>query len=265
MKEEKIVIDGLDISYKIAGQGEPLLIWHGWGGSSDSWQKVQEILSRNFQVISLDLPGFGKSSNPPQPWKTDDYLNILLKFAEQIGLKGFYLVGHSFGGGLAAKFSAQNPQKVRALVLTGAAIFRSKKRLNWRQKIASGLTKVGSVFEKMPLIGKSLYPLARRFIYRFAGVHDYSRASGVMKETFKNIISEDLSDCLPQIKSPTLILWGKEDKSTPLEEAFAIQKLIPNSQIKVIEKANHSPHLTQPETTAESIFSFFNKKTLPFG
>lgn len=258
MKEEKIVIGGLEINYKIAGQGEPLLIWHGWGGSSDSWQKVQENLSQNFQVISLDLPGFGKSSNPTQPWKTDDYLAVLSKLAEKLGLKSFYLAGHSFGGGLAAKFSAQNPQKVKALVLTGAAIFRSQKRLNRRQKIASALAKAGSIFERTPLIGKSLYPLARRFIYRFAGVHDYNRASGVMKETFKNIISEDLSGYLPQIKTPTLILWGKEDKSTPLEDAFAIQKLIPDSQVKVIEKANHSPHLTQPEMTAESISAFFN-------
>ena len=258
MKEEKIAIDDLEINYKIAGQGEPLLIWHGWGGSSDSWQKVQDILGQNFQVISLDLPGFGKSSNPPQPWKTDDYLAILLKFAEKSGLSNFYLVGHSFGGGLAAKFSAENPQKVKALVLTDAAIFRSKRRLNWRQKIASVLAKIGLVFEKMPLIGKSLYPLARRFLYRFAGVHDYNQANGVMKETFKNIISEDISSYLPQIKVPTLILWGKEDKSTPLGDAFEAQKLISNSQIKIIEKASHSPHLIQPEATAEIIADFLN-------
>ena len=265
MKEEKIAIDGLEINYKVAGQGEPLLIWHGWGGSSDSWQKVQEILARNFQVISLDLPGFGKSSNPPHPWKTGDYLVILLKLAEKLSLESFYLAGHSFGGGLAAKFSAENPQKVKALVRTGAAIFRSKKRLNWRQRTASFLAKIGSAFEKIPLIGKSLYPLARRFLYRFAGVHDYNRASGVMKETFKNIISEDLSSYLPQIKAPTLILWGKEDRSTPLEDAFAMQKIISGSQLKVIGKANHSPHLTQPETTADLISKFFNKKTISFG
>ena len=256
MKEEKIVIDDLGINYKIAGQGEPLLIWHGWGGSSDSWQKVQENLAQNFQVISLDLPGFGKSSNPPQPWQIDDYLAILSKFAEKMGLQSFYLVGHSFGGGLAVKFSAQNPQKVKALVLAGAAVFRSRKRLNWRQKIASALAKAGSIFEKTPFIGESLYPLARRVVYRFAGVHDYGRANGVMKETFKNVISEDLSAYLSQIKAPTLILWGKDDKSTPLEDAFAAQKLISNSQVKIIEKANHSPHLTQPEMTAGSISNF---------
>jgi pimeloyl-ACP methyl ester carboxylesterase len=265
MKEEKIVIGGLEINYKIAGQGEPLLIWHGWGGSSDSWQKVQENLSQNFQVISLDLPGFGRSSIPPQAWKTDDYLAILSTIAEKLGLRSFYLAGHSFGGGLAAKFSAQNPQKVKALVLAGAAIFRSKERMNWRQKIASALAKIGLVFEKTPLIGKSLYSLARGFIYRLAGVHDYSRTSGVMKETFKNIISEDLSGYLSQIKAPTLILWGKEDKSTPLEDAFAIQKLVRGSQIKIIEKAGHSPHLTRPEATSDLISKFFNKKNLPFG
>lgn len=258
MKEEKIIIDGLEINYKIAGQGEPLLIWHGWGGSSDSWQKIQEILSQNFQVFSLDLPGFGKSSNPPNSWRVDDYLSILSNFIEKKSLNDFYLVGHSFGGGLAAKFTAENPQKVKALVLTGAAIFRSKKRLNWRQKIASGLAKFGSIFERMPLIGKSLYPLARRFIYRFAGVHDYSRANSVMKEIFKNVISEDLSSCLPQIKTPTLILWGRNDKSTPMQDALAAQKLIFGSQLKIIKKANHSPHLTQPEETARSISSFFD-------
>lgn len=256
MKEEKIVISGIDINYKIAGQGEPLLILHGWGGSSDSWQKVQEILANDFQVISLDLPGFGKSSVPPFIWNIDNYSAFLSDFVGKIGLENFYLLGHSFGGGLSAKFSADNPQKIKALILTGAAIFRSKKRLNWRQKIASGLAKLGLAFKKIPLVGESLYPLARRLIYRFAGVRDYSRATGVMKETFKNIINEDLSGYLAQIKTPTFILWGEKDKSTPLQDAFAAQKLIKGSRLEIIKEANHSLHLAQPEKLAGLIRRF---------
>ena len=266
MEEKKVAIGGVEVNYKVAGEGRPVLILHGWGGSSDSWLKVQEILSeKGFRVLSLDLPGFGKSSDPSHFWNIDDYISLLLKFAEKTGLEKFSLVGHSFGGGLAVKFCAEYPEKIEKMVIAGAAIFRSPKRLNWRQKISLSLARSGALLKGIPLAERTFYPFFRSFVYRFAGVHDYQRANEVMKATFANINKEDLSGCLARIKRPVLIVWGRKDKSTPISDAFAIQKAIPGSQIKIIEEAGHSPHLTQPKITADLIFDFLNKKTIPFG
>ncbi|MFA5249666.1 MAG: alpha/beta hydrolase [Candidatus Paceibacterota bacterium] len=258
MQEKKIIINDVEINYKTAGEGKPLLIWHGWGGSSDSWVKVQDVLAqKGLQVISLDLPGFGKSSNPPQPWGTAEYLDLLLKFIQKIGLENFFLLGHSFGGGLSAKFTALYPQKVKALVIVGAAIFRGKKRLSPRQKIASAIAKLGSFFAKVPLAGK-LYPMARRILYRFAGTSDYYKANEVMKKTFVKVNAEDLGECLPMIKAPSLVIWGRCDRSVPVQDAFEANKLISNSKIKIIEGGNHSPHLNQPELTSQLIAEFLS-------
>jgi len=257
MREEKVAIGGVEVNYKIAGKGQPVLILHGWGGSSDSWVKVQEILAqKKMQVISLDLPGFGKSSDPSRAWDINDYISLLLKFSEKTGLEKFSIVGHSFGGGLAVKLAAEHSERIEKLILTGAAVFRSPKRLNWRQKTSLFLASSGALLKGIPLIDKTIYPFFRRFVYHFAGVHDYQRANEVMKATFRKINKEDLGVCLPLIKKPVLIIWGKKDRSTPVNDAFAIQKLVPDSKIKIIEGAGHSPHLDQPEILAGLIADF---------
>lgn len=256
IKEKEILINNLKINYKIAGQGPVILILHGWGGSSDSWIKVQEILTKEgYQVICPDLPGFGKSKIPPQPWSLNDYREWLNEFINSLGLKEFCLLGHSFGGGLAVKFSTKYTEKVKSLILTDAAVIR-KKRPSFRQMIAFFLAKVGYIFLSFPFFGKIFYPLARKIIYKIAGTHDYYFARGVMKETFKKTLNEDLSQYLSKIKIPTLIIWGEKDKNLPLNDGFLISKLIPNSKVKIIDGANHSPHRKTPEKLVKIIIQF---------
>ena len=190
--EEKILIDDLKINYKILGEGKPLLILHGWGGSSDSWISVQEILSKKgYEVVCPDLPGFGKSSNPSKGWDNDDYIDFILKFTEKIGFKNFSLLGHSFGGGLATKFTVKHPERVKSLILCDAAIIRDKKRLTLRQKFANFLAKIGNIFFSAPFFEKNFYPFARKIVYKIAGVQDYYLAKGTMKETIKKVFKED--------------------------------------------------------------------------
>lgn len=264
MKEETISIDNLKINYKIAGEGPAILILHGWGGSSDSWISVQEILSQNvFKVICPDLPGFGKSENPPIPWSNDDYCNFILDFIKEIKrscgefTEPFFLIGHSFGGGLAVKFTAKHPQKVKSLILSDAAIIRGKKRLSFRQRIAYLIAKIFNIpfFERI-----IFYPWFKKLVYKIAGTYDYYLAKGVMKETFKKTSKEDLAYFLSQIRVPTLIIWGKKDKTLPLEDGFLIRKEIFNSKIEIIEGADHSPHRKTPEELSKIILKFLEAK-----
>ena len=256
MKEEKILVGGLKINYKIDGEGENFLILHGWGGSSDSWIKIFEILSKNFRIICPDLPGFGKSPNPLKIWSNNDYCDFVLNFAKKLNLQQFYLLGHSFGGGLAAKFSVKNPEKVKALILCDAAVVRKKRRWSLRQFIAHLLAKLNFIFG-IPFFEKWVYPMARKIVYKIAGVYDYYVIrDGIMKKTFSKVVNEDLAHLLPEIKIPTLIVWGKKDSKVPFEDAFLIQKSISNSKLQIIEKADHSPHLKTPKELAEIILNF---------
>ena len=86
-REMVVEINGIKIFVRIKGQGKPFLILHGWGANADSWLKVQNILSKDFQVIVLDLPGFGRSDLPPRVWGLDDYKDFVFKFLKKMKLE----------------------------------------------------------------------------------------------------------------------------------------------------------------------------------
>ncbi|MCD6410659.1 alpha/beta hydrolase [bacterium] len=246
-REMVVEINGIKIFIRIKGQGKPFLILHGWGASADSWREVQNILSKNFQVIVLDLPGFGRSDLPPQVWNLDNYKDFILRFLEKMKLEKVYLLGHSFGGNIAIKLSVDYPEKFTKIVLVDAAAIRRPK--NIFQKIIGVFAGIISLFSFLPG-----YKFLRRSFYRIVlRKTDYLKVAGTMKEVFKKVISEDLKDYCHKVKVPTLIIWGKKDKITPLKDGFLINKLIPNSKIEIIEEALHAPNLSHPEELAQII------------
>jgi len=256
-QEKEILIDGLKINYKIAGQGPAILILHGWGGSSDSWIRVQKILAKEgFKVIVPDFPGFGKSKTPFFPWGLEDYTNFILNLTHYLGLENFFLLGHSFGGRIAIKFAVSFPEKIKSLILCDSAGIKQK----WGKKeiLIFQLAKIGNaIFTPTPL--KRLKDRARNLFYIFLRHRDYAKADGTMKETMKKVINEDLLNDLPQIKTKTLIIWGENDKLVPVKYAYLFKEKIENSEIKIIPKIGHSPNLEVPEKLAEIILNFFKK------
>ena len=261
MIEKKVLIDNLKVNYKISGSGFPLLILHGWGAGSDSWIEVQDILAKKgFKVICPDLPGFGKSPDPPDIWGMDDYVGLVSKFAEGLQIDKFFLLGHSMGGGVATEFASLYPEKVKALILCGAAVIREKENFSWRQKIAFYLTKASYVIFGIPIFKKKLYSLGRKIVYKIAGVYDYYMADRLMKEVFKKVSGNNLRDCAAKIKVPTLIIWGDKDQTMPLKHAFILNNIISGSQLSIMKGIDHSPHRKVPEELSEIIFKFLSSQ-----
>lgn len=260
MIERQINIGGLSVNYKVFGEGKPVLVLHGWGRGSDSWAKVSELLERQgCRVVCPDLPGFGKSQEPGEPWDVEKYLAFVDCFTKQLGLESFFLIGHSFGGGLALAFSSLHPQRVKMLVLCDAAIIR-KERLGLRQRIAKKLSLGRSLILGIPLIGRPMHSLSQKILYRFAGAQDYFRASGAMRKTFAKVVSQDLSRFAAGIKVPVLIIWGQKDQSTPLEDAYTLQHLIPGSAADVINGIGHNPQRDVPDVLAKKIVNFIKNQ-----
>lgn len=252
--EKQIFVNELKINYKIVGEGKPLLILHGWIGSSNSWVEVQEILAKaDFKVICPDLPGFGKSQTPPIPWGNKDYCDFVLNFIGKLGFQEINLMGHSFGGGLAIEFATSHPEKLKKLILCATA--RIRYELNFYQKIIFNLARLGNyLFSKKPF--KRFKDSAQNIFYYLIRQKDYTRVKGVMRETFKKVVAEDLTQKLSQIKTPTLILWGQKDKTVPLENAYLLREKIPQSILETIPNASHTPNLEFPEKLAEVILNF---------
>lgn len=251
MEEKEIFINGIKTNYKLAGFGPAVLILHGWGASSDSWIRVQNILAgRGYKVVIPDFPGFGKSDNPARAWGVGDYVEWLKNFIEIGGFnEPVFLLGHSFGGRVAIKFARRYSEKIKKLILCASAGIKPK--LNIKQKIFSLLAKTKKV-ETGSL-------LAKKAFYSLLGQRDYFQAQGVMKETIKKILEEDLLPELSQVKTKTLILWGKKDKMVSVKYAQIFHQEIKNSQFKIFPDAGHSPHLEMPEKLSEAIISFLKK------
>lgn len=255
MIENQIVINNLKVNYKVFGPdtAKPLLILHGWSSNSNRWEKVAEWLAaKNIQVIVPDLPGFGKSQEPPMAWNVDKYLEWVKQFCEQVPTlnKEFYLLGHSFGGAVAAKFSIKYPQRVEKLVLVAAACIRKRTFIKSFLYLISRIVKI---FSFLPY-----YQQARRGFYKFIyKKSDYPYVSGVMKETYLSVISEDLSTRLHFIRVPTYLIWGDKDQSTPLAQGQAMQKRIENSQLTIIPGADHAFNkMESPEILGEAIITY---------
>lgn len=250
MIEKKVVVKNLEVNYKLFGEGKPFLILHGWGSSSDKWQRVGELLGGNdLTAIIPDLPGFGKSQEPSYAWSLDDYVDFLDEFSKKVSElnKDFYLLGHSFGGALAAKFSIKYNQKVRKLFLVSAACIR---KVTLKKKILSGLSELFKFLSILPF-----YNEAKRAFYRFVvGGEDYLNVEKTMKETFVKVVSEDLSNHLSFVKIPTVIIWGNKDKITPLAQAKIINSKIHNSKL-IIEDAKHAMHIEKPELLSQNLLS----------
>lgn len=253
--EKKILINGLEANYKIQGDGSPLLILHGWGNSSDTWISIQKILAKKgFKVIVPDLPGFGKSKTPKKSWNVDGYVWWLQNFIEKTKTKKpLFILGHSFGGRIAIKFSVKYPEKIKSQVLLDSAGIKSN--LNFKQKALLLLAKIGSyLFSKKFLI--RFEDMAKNIFYKIIREKDYVKLNEVMKGTIKKILNEDLFNFLPNIKTKTLLVWGKQDKTIPIKYAYLMKKKIPNSKLIILPDSGHSPQRDNPKRLAQIIIRF---------
>lgn len=237
---------------------DTIVILHGWGRGSKSFISLKNLLEgRGYSAIFFDLPGFGAAGPPPKPWSVSDYANFVLERIESQNLGKVCLFGHSFGGRIAIKFAANYPERLAGLILCDAAGVTPRPKL----KIAafSYLSKIGNwIFSSSFL--KLLRESARRFFYFLLGGRDYYfLQNDVMRETFRKVIDENLAGYLPKIKTPTMIIWGKNDKITPLSDAYFINKNIAGSELKILDGVGHSPYAEAPNELAKLIDHFISK------
>lgn len=234
-----------------------ILILHGWGSCARNWQRVKEELEKkDCRVYLPDLPGFGENTILEKSWSIDDYFNWVKEYCEKNKLSRFFLLGHSFGGGLAVKLAVDCPEKVQGLILVAPKIRRQK---TLRYYLGLVLARTGEVVFSIPLLS-SLRPFARKVLYHLIGTRDYYkltlRDSLYLKETFKLIVKMDVTDLLAKIKAPVLIIWGDKDRLTPVKDAYLAHRKIENSKLEIIKDGKHALNLEKPEMLAEKILKF---------
>ena len=229
---------------------ETILILRGWGSEIRNWDEFLKFLEgRGYKIYTPDLPGFGGNPSPTQAWSIDDYVGWVESYCEKHNLSQFFLLGHSFGGSLAVKYVLKNPSRVKKLILMDSAGIRKKTA---RKTISKAIAHFLNRFSFVPF-----YSQVRKVVYRLFFIRsDYVFAEGVMKETYLKVINEDISDQLHRISIPTLIVWGQNDKLTPLEDARLFKEKIPRSKLEIIPQVGHNLHKESPERASEIVLSF---------
>lgn len=251
--ENRIEIDGVSLRYESEGSGSrPVIVMHGWGCKASTVAVLATAAAgAGTTVYNLDLPGFGGSSEPEEVWGIERYTALLEEFVRRLGLKNPVLIGHSFGGRMAILYASRNP--VSKLILVDAAGIKPRRSLKYYLKVYS--FKAGKRLLPV-LVGRAR---ADEIIDRWrgkAGSSDYSAASPKMRAIMSRVVNEDLSDCLPKIKAPTLLIWGEKDTATPMRDARKMERLIPDAGLVSYPEAGHFSFLDRPGQTEAVIRSF---------
>jgi len=229
--------EDINIKYNEVGNGYPVILLHGWGGSRASFRIVEEHLSNDFKVFNFDLPGFGESEAPKVLWDTEHYAKMLKAFIEEHCEVPPVIIAHSFGGRLALHLGSWGiPKK---MVLTGCAGLKAHRGIDYYAKIYS--YKAAKIW--LGVLGsKKKEEILNKWRSK-AGSSDYQNADGIMRQVFVTVVNEDLKSLLKNIKAPTLLFWGKEDTATPLSDGKIMEREISDAGLVEIDGAGHFAYL----------------------
>ncbi|MFA5318567.1 MAG: alpha/beta hydrolase [Patescibacteria group bacterium] len=247
LQSKQLIINNLLVNYyfKAGNPQTPVLLFlHGWRSEGKIWQSVMAHFSE-YNIYAIDFPGFGASDIPKKDFYLQDYADIVEGFIKKNNLENIIIIGHSFGGRVGIKLSSNNPQYLKKLVLVDSAGIIIKK--NNFKKIIAKLVK--PIF-KLPFMSP-----VRVKIYQSMGAEDYL-ATPKLKQTFVNIINENLTALLPKVKIPTLLIWGDKDRDTPLEYAHIIEQRITGSKLVVLENAGHFSFLDKEKEFINNLQNF---------
>ncbi|HEX2051954.1 MAG TPA: alpha/beta hydrolase [Actinomycetota bacterium] len=235
-----VSIDGLGVRVLDAGDGEPVVVLHGWGGRIESMAPVVACLRGRFRALALDLPGFGESAPPPGAWGTPDYAAFVRDALALLGVRRAHFVGHSFGAKTSLYLSAVHPELVDKLVLVGSSGLRTPPSLRARAKRVA--SRAGRAAGRLGPPGRAL----RDAVYRRVASQDY-RDAGALRPVLVTVVNEDLRDMLPRVRSSTLLVWGTQDDAVPVAHARTMERLIPDAGLVLFEGAGHFAYLDEPE------------------
>jgi len=247
----KTIVNGLAVEYMDQGKGPIAIMMHGWKDDLHTFDAIVPVLADRHRIIRPDLPGFGGSDMPKEAWHLDDYAKFVKAFADKLGVNADVLIGHSLGGRITIKATASSVVKPQRIVLIASAGIA--KRTTARNIVLRGIAKTGKAATAIWPLSIFRHPL-RRKLYENIG-SDYF-AAGALKETFLNVVGEDLQSAASQITIPALLIWGNDDMTTPLQDGKRLQTLIKGSRLEVVEGAGHFVHMEHSNRVARAIEQF---------
>ncbi len=251
-----VEIDGLNINYMVIGNGQDVILLHGWGAESSTFQRLQGNLAQYLRVYALDLPGFGKSSTPLFPWGVSDYSNLLKEFISKMGINNPVLLGHSFGGRVSIKYVSTYKNVKKLILVDSAGVKPKRKPIYYIRVYAYKSVKFVLNLPVLRLFSARILV----FMKTKLGSSDYRQLSGIMQQTFVKVVNEDLKKFMPLIDCPTLLIWGENDQATPLSDGKIMERLIPDAGLVVLNGAGHFAYIDKIREFLIIVSKFLEKE-----
>lgn len=269
--------DGIRLAYIDEGKGsETILMIHGLGSYLPAWKKNISELSKNYRVIAVDLPGYGKSSKAPHSGLMTFYAGVIGELIQKLDLGPVNLAGHSMGGQISMVLALEKPELVKRLILVDPAGFESftAGQKNWFKDVMTPnlvrLTTVEAIesnlasnFYRMPEDAK--FMIEDRIAMRDAS--DFDNYCLAVARSVHGMVDEAVLEKIPQIKTPTLIFFGENDMLIPnryLNPGFTSKiaengaALIKGSKLVMVPKCGHFMMFEKPEVFNTETRNFIN-------
>lgn len=261
VRRQIVLPNGLRYTYLEGGAGEALLLLHGFGGDKDNFTKVARYLTPNYHVIVPDHIGFGESAHPPQadygPPAQAQRLHALM---QSLGVKRLHLGGNSMGGQIAMTYAALYPNEVASLWLLDPAGVWSAPPSELAKTIAATghnpmlirteddfARLIGLVMTDPPFI-----PPPMRNVLARERIKNYE----LERRIFDEIRADSVEARVRGLPTPTLIVWGAQDRALGVASAEILHKLMPNSRVIVMRSVGHLPMLERPRESATDYLRF---------
>lgn len=247
-------IKGLKVHYEVHGKGQPIVLLHGWGTELRLFDSVVSYLKKSNTVYTLDFPGFGLSQEPDTPWSVYDYADFTEAFLDSLDIKNPALMGHSFGGRISIILGAR--RKIKKIILVDSAGIRPKRKARYYIKVYTYKTMKHLI--RIPGLRVLFGDLFDAYRSK-AGSADYRQASDMMRKILSNVVSEDLQHFMKDIQAPTLLVWGSEDRDTPVSDGKIMEEKIKDAALIVFEGAGHYSYLERPHDFQAIVESFMKE------
>ena len=236
----QVKVKDWNINYEVLGEGKPVILLHGWLTDLETMRPIANNLKDRFKVYLIDVVGFGKSDMPEHPLNTDDFGDFLKELLQNLEVKNPILIGHSNGGRIILNAVGRGLVDPRKIVLMDSAGLKPKRSMKYYLKVY--FFKAGKkILNSLPNT-KTVKKLKEK-LRSSVGSSDYKNSAPVLKDTMNRILNEDMRPILPNIKAPTLLIWGALDTATPISDAYEMQKSIPNAGLVTYPTGTHFAYL----------------------
>jgi len=270
-----IQIKGNTIFYVLKGEGEPLLLIHGYGAGSWVWEKQMDILSRHYKTYALDIIGHGYSDRPKIEYAPETYIHLLRDFMDGLEIERATLIGNSMGGGIAWAMAALFPKKVGKLILIDCVPPDVLKQVRNESFRTLALVKDIPFLPYLVIASRNKNSIKRilqeclfdrrlissALLNRQWELARFKGSAWVLYSTLKHAKdTSKMGDYLSLINHPTLLIWGEQDLVFPPSVGESLHQAIKGSKLHIIKGSGHIPMWETPEEVNRVILEFLKGK-----